>query len=90
MLDNKLEKEARSLRPLRLLLDAAQQTIDKQDREVDVLRPLTKEYPSAQNLVDTQTPELGEQRQLREDLLKARKRNVELPAQLEGAQQDNS
>ena len=71
----KLEKEARSLSPLRLLLDAAQ--VAKQDMELDLLRPQTKEYHSAQNLIDAQTLHLRGQRQLREDLLKARECNIE-------------
>ena len=64
----KLEKEIKTLRPLRILLDAAQQTIAKQDRELDLPRPLIKEYQSAQNLIVAQPLGLGEQRQLREML----------------------
>ena len=83
---NKLETEARLLRPRRLPLDATHQTISKQDKDLDLLRPLTKEYQSVQILIGAQTLVLGKQRQLREGLLKARKRNVELATQLESAQ----
>lgn len=57
----KLEKKIKTLRPLRMLLGAGQQTIAKYDRELDLLRPLTTEYQPAQNLIDAQTLELGEQ-----------------------------
>lgn len=74
---------------LRLLLNAAQETITKQRRELDLLCPLRKEYQTAQGLTEAQTLELGEQRKLRQDLYNSCKRNVELAAQLEDSQRDN-
>lgn len=79
----------RNLRPLGRIVNAAQETITKQNRELDLLRPLTKEYETAKGLIEAQTLELRGQSQLGHDLYNPRKRNVELAAQLEDAQRDN-